>query len=68
MKNNFHAFSQSDKRNIYSHIIKYNTVKPVYKGHLREQRDLYEQVLFIYRLILYALFMNGENEAALYSQ
>jgi hypothetical protein len=27
-----------------------------------------ENVPFIYRLKLYALFMNGENEAALYRQ
>ena len=40
------------------------TIKPVYKGHLKEP----ENVPFIYRLKLYALFMNGENEAALYRQ
>ena len=27
--------------------------------------DLYEQLPFIYRLKLYALFINGENEAVL---
>jgi hypothetical protein len=27
---------------------------------------LYEQLAFIYRLKLHALFINGENEAALY--
>ena len=44
----------------------FNTVKPVYKGHSREPEN--EQLLFIYRLKLYALFINGENEAALYRQ
>jgi hypothetical protein len=29
---------------------------------------LYEQLPFIYRLKSYALFINGENEAALYRQ
>ena len=37
------------------------TVKPIYKGHSREP----ENVPFIYRLKLYALLMNGQNEAAL---
>ena len=37
------------------------TVKPVYKVHSRE----HENVPFIYRLKLYALFINGENESAL---
>jgi len=41
-----------------------NTVKPVYKGHSREP----DNVPFIYRLKLYALFINGENEDALYRQ
>jgi hypothetical protein len=40
------------------------TVKPVFKGHSREP----EQLPFIYRLRLYALFINGENENALYRQ
>jgi len=40
------------------------TVKPVYKGHSREP----ENVPFIYRLKLNALFINGENETALYRQ
>jgi hypothetical protein len=39
-----------------------NTVKSVYKGHSREP----ENVVFIYRLKL--LFINGENETALYRQ
>jgi hypothetical protein len=41
-----------------------NTVKPVCKGHSRETAN----VPLIYRLKLYALFMNGKNEAALYRQ
>jgi hypothetical protein len=36
--------------------------KPVYKGHSREP----ENMLFIYRLKLYALFINEKNETALY--
>jgi hypothetical protein len=40
------------------------TVKPVYKGHSREP----ENVVFIYRLKLYALFINEKNETALYRQ
>jgi hypothetical protein len=36
----------------------------VYIGHSSEP----EKVPFIYRLKLYALFINGENEAALYKQ
>jgi hypothetical protein len=40
------------------------TVKPVYKGHSREPKN----VPFIYRLKLYALYINEENEAALYRQ
>jgi hypothetical protein len=34
------------------------TVKPVYKGHSKEP----ENVVIIYRLKLYAPFINGENE------
>jgi hypothetical protein len=41
-----------------------DSVKAVYKGHSREHA-LYEW-LFIYRSKLYALFINGKNEAALY--
>jgi hypothetical protein len=41
-----------------------NIVKPVYKGHSREA----ENVAFIYRLKLYALFINETNETALYRQ
>jgi hypothetical protein len=45
------------------------TVKPVYKGHSREPENaLYQQLPFIYRLKLYALFINGENKASLYIQ
>ena len=51
------------------------TVKPVYKGKLFIKAtfpgpfsDLYEQLSFIYRLKLYALFINGENETTLYRQ
>ena len=40
------------------------TVKPVYKRHCRELKN----VPFIYRLKLYVLFINGKNEAALYRQ
>jgi hypothetical protein len=40
------------------------TVKPVYKGHSREPKN----VPFIYRLKLYALYIYGENETALYRQ
>ena len=40
------------------------TVKSVYKGHSREP----ENVPFIYRLKLYALFINGKNRTALYRQ
>ena len=40
------------------------TVKLAYKGQLREPSN----VLFISRLKLYALSINGENEAALYRQ
>jgi hypothetical protein len=38
------------------------TVKPVYKGHSKEP----ENVVFIYRLKLYAPFINGENDTVLY--
>jgi hypothetical protein len=46
------------------------TFKPVYKGHSREPKKcaLYEHLPFIYRLKLYALFINGGNEAALNRQ
>ena len=46
------------------------TVKPVYKGHsmIHKNRNLYEQLIFIYRLKLYALFINGETETVLYIQ
>ena len=40
------------------------TVKLVYTGHSREP----ENVTFIYRLKLYALFINEKNETALYRQ
>ena len=45
-------------------------VKPVYKGHSREPEKcgLYEKLPFIYRLILYALFINEKSETALYRQ
>jgi len=45
-------------------------VKPVYKGHSMEPVNVafYEQLSFIYRLRLYALFINGKNETALYRQ
>jgi hypothetical protein len=36
------------------------------QGNLK--MSLYEQLPFIYRLILYALFINGENETDLYRQ
>ena len=38
------------------------TVKPVYKGHSREPENvpIYEQLPFIYRFMLYALFINGK--------
>ena len=38
-----------------------NNVKPVYKPDN-------EKMSFIYRLNLYPLFINGENETALYRQ
>ena len=38
-------------------ILIYHTVKPVYKGHYWEPKN----VPFIYRLKLYPLFINGEN-------
>ena len=41
-----------------------DTATPTYKGHSRVP----ENVPFIYRLELYTLFINGENEAALYRQ
>jgi len=41
-----------------------NIVKTVYKGHSREP----ENVLFIYRLKLYVLFIIGKNKAVLYRQ
>jgi len=48
------------------------TLKPVYKDHsmIHENVNLYEQLIFIYRLKLYALlvFINGKNETALYKQ
>ena len=47
------------------------TLKPVYKGQLFIKdtfsgpfRGLYEQLPFIYRLKLYVLFINEENETA----
>jgi hypothetical protein len=33
-----------------------------------EKGVLYEQLSLIYRLIVYTLFINGENEVALYRQ
>jgi hypothetical protein len=33
-----------------------------------DELSRFENVPFIYRLKLYALFINGENEAALYRQ
>ena len=42
----------------------HNTVKPVYTGHSRQP----ENVPFIHRLKLNALFINGGDEAALYRQ
>ena len=41
-----------------------STVKPVCKDHSREL----ENVPFIYRLKLYALFINGKDETVLYRQ
>jgi hypothetical protein len=41
------------------------TVKPVYNGHWTWKYGLYEQLSFIYRLKLYALFINRKNETAL---
>jgi hypothetical protein len=40
------------------------TVKPVHKGYSRKPENL----VFIYRLKLYALFINGKNETAPYRQ
>jgi len=42
------------------------TVKPVYESHSREPENVtfYEQLPFKYRL--FALFINGENDTALY--
>jgi len=44
------------------------TVKPVYKGHLREPENvaLMSSFPLNYRLKLYTLFINGKNETALY--
>ena len=39
-------------------------VNPVYRGHSMES----ENVAIIYRLRLYAIFINWKNEAALYRQ
>ena len=46
------------------------TVKPVYKGHSNEpeQYGLYVQLFFIYRLTLYAIFINGKYVTALNRQ
>ena len=46
------------------------TVNPVYKGHTREPENVafISCSLYIYRLRLYALFINGKNETALYRQ
>jgi hypothetical protein len=40
------------------------TVKPVYKGHPNKRKN----VVFMYKLKLYALFINGKIETALYRQ
>jgi hypothetical protein len=64
-----YATAQSPKHSLTQND-EYNTVKPVYKGHSREHETfgLYEQLSFIYRLKLYALFINGKNKTALYRQ
>ena len=49
---------------VESGIKHHKPTKPVYKGHSREP----ENVPFLYRLKLYALFINGKNETALYKQ
>ena len=37
-------------------------------GKMSMKCDLYEQLPFIYRLKLYALFINGKNKNTLYRQ
>ena len=46
------------------------TIKPVHKGHSRKPVNvaLNEQLSFIYRLKLYAQFINEKNETVLYRQ
>jgi hypothetical protein len=50
-------------------LFKQNTVKPVYKGHSGNLKMWpLSAIAFIYRLKLYALFINGKNDTALYRQ
>jgi len=46
------------------------TIKPVYKGHSMEPENVtfMSSCPFKYRLKSYVLFINGENETALYRQ
>ena len=54
---------------LYLTSIQRNTVKPVYRGHSREPENVdFISSCPLYRLQLYAIFINRKNETALYRQ
>jgi hypothetical protein len=59
---NWKKMNDPDKNIINSILV--ITVKPVYKGHPNKRKN----VVFMYKLKLYALFINGKIETALYRQ